>query len=99
MPDYVGPRGRAHAEDWTPVKMATASREDLAAAKQVPAEWSEKELRSAIPPQMVAYILAYCPTLPDVHPPGGPVSYRMCWADPDQPTIWEFGADAVETDR
>lgn len=99
MPDYVGPRGRTHAEDWTPVKMATASREDLAAAKQVPAEWSEQELRSAIPPQMVAYILAHCPTLPDVHPPGGPVSYRMCWADPDQPTIWEFGADAVETDR
>lgn len=99
MPDYTGPRGNAHDEDWTPVEMATASREELAAAKQVPAEWSEQALRSAIPSQMVAYILAHCPTLPHIHPPGGPMSYRMCRADPDQPTIWEFRADAVGTDR
>ncbi|AQL43942.1 hypothetical protein BV210_15070 [Halorientalis sp. IM1011] len=41
-------------------------RHELAAAKGIPAEWSESEIRSAIPREFVQYLLHYCPSIPDV---------------------------------
>ncbi len=44
-------------------------RHELAAAKGVPAEWTESEIRSAIPREFVQYLLHYCPSIPDVSLP------------------------------
>lgn len=41
-------------------------RHELAAAKGVPADWSESEIRSAIPREFVEYLLHYCPSTPNV---------------------------------
>ncbi len=41
-------------------------RAELAAAKGVPVEWSESEIRSAIPHEFVQYLLHYCPSVSDV---------------------------------
>ncbi|WP_335999373.1 hypothetical protein [Halorientalis halophila] len=41
-------------------------RHELAAAKGVPAEWSEAEINSAIPREFVEYLLHYCSSTPDV---------------------------------
>jgi hypothetical protein len=99
LPDYTKPRGQAVSDEWSPVRMATASREELAAVKHVPETWSEQELRAAIPQQMVAYILAHCPTLPDIEPPGGPSAYRACRVEKEQPTLWEFSGVMERTHR
>jgi hypothetical protein len=44
-------------------------REELAAAKRVPVEWSESEIRSAIPREYVQYLLHHCPSIPGVSLP------------------------------
>ncbi len=44
-------------------------RAELAAAKSVPVEWSESEIRSAIPREYVRYLLHYCPSVPGVSLP------------------------------
>lgn len=44
-------------------------RHELAAAKGVPAEWSESEIHSAIPREYVQYLLHYCPSTPDIQLP------------------------------
>ena len=45
-------------------------RHELAEAKDVPADWSESEIRSAIPREYVQYLLHYCPSVSDVPLPG-----------------------------
>lgn len=75
------------------VKTATDNRTALAEAKQLPeaAEWNEKEARSAIPPQYVAFLLSHCPSLPEIAPPGGIQNYYNVTRNPGQPTIFNFG--------
>jgi hypothetical protein len=41
-------------------------REELAAAKGVPTEWTESEIHSAIPREYVQYLLHYCPSVRNV---------------------------------
>lgn len=45
---------------------------DIAKAKHVPTHWSKQEIRSAMPQQYVGYLLAHCPSLPEIHPPSDP---------------------------
>lgn len=75
------------------VATATANREELAEAKMLPEarDWAEQEVRSAIPPQYVAFVLSHCPTLPGIHPPGGVEDYYKIAREPDQTSLWGFG--------
>jgi len=56
-------------------------RHELAAAKNVPAEWSESEIRSAIPREFVRYLLYHCPSVPDVPLPKALKSHQSRLTD------------------
>ncbi|MBO4249193.1 hypothetical protein IL252_15350 [Halomicrobium sp. IBSBa] len=56
-------------------------RHELAAAKDVPPEWTESEIRSAIPQEFVYYLLHHCPSVPDVPLPGGLESHQSRLTD------------------
>lgn len=47
------------------------SAKPLAEAKDIPLEWGEQSIRSAIPREYVQYLLHYCPSTPDVPLPDG----------------------------
>lgn len=53
------------------IQVENAGTKELARAKGVPPFWGKTEVRSAIPAEYVAYLLAFCPTLPEITPPGG----------------------------
>lgn len=84
---FTGP-----TDDVDLVPTATANRHELAKAKGIPeaSEWAEQEVKSAIPPQYVAFVLSHCPTLPEVRPPGGTDMWYRVSREPEQPTVWEF---------
>lgn len=87
--------------DWRPptaddaVRMDSVGEREYAQIKGVPhaAEWDKTEIRSAIPPVYVGYLLSHCPTLPEIEPPGGVDEYRKLGAGDGQMWLSEFGTD------
>jgi len=54
-------------------------RDELAAVKDVPAEWSLEEINSAIPKPYVQYLLHYCPTVDGVPKPAMQQANLSAW--------------------
>lgn len=64
VPDAIG-RGTPETVVQTKIGMPR-SKTELARRKSVPTDWKESEVRSAMPPEFVHYLLHYCPSIPDV---------------------------------
>jgi len=78
-------------------------RKELAAAKRVPVEWSESEIRSAIPREFVQYLLHYCPNIPGVPLPSElrqrPLGQYLARADGGNSRAEHTDTDHEEGDR
>lgn len=59
------------------------SKNELARRKSIPTSWEESEVRSAMPPEYVRYLLHYCPATPGV----------ACPAVNRQAELWEMATD------